>query len=100
MSHGGGLVDGAALTQTVIANTGSEQRSAWSLGIGTFLTLIGASTVFGQLQYALNRVWRVKAAPRAAIATVDVNAVTLFQSRLSQAGPAYTRLAAARLVCP
>jgi membrane protein len=59
--------DGAALTQTVIANTGSEQRSAWSLGIGTFLTLIGASTVFGQLQYALNRVWRVKAAPRAAL---------------------------------
>lgn len=43
---------------------------------------------------------RPKATPRAAIATVDVNAVTLFQSRLSQAGPAYTRLAAARLVCP
>jgi membrane protein len=59
--------EGAALTQTVIANTGSEQRSAWSLGIGTVLTLIGASTVFGQLQYALNRVWRVKAAPRAAL---------------------------------
>jgi membrane protein len=59
--------EGAALTRTVIANTGSEERSAWSLGIGTILTLIGASTVFGQLQYALNRVWRVKAAPRAAL---------------------------------
>jgi len=59
--------EGAALTQTVIANTGSEERSAWSLGIGALLTLIGASTVFGQLQYALNRVWRVKAAPRAAL---------------------------------
>ncbi len=31
------------------------------------LTLLGASTVFGQLQYALNRVWRVKAAPRKAL---------------------------------
>jgi membrane protein len=58
---------GATLTETVIANTGSQERSAWSLAIGAFLTLLGASTVFGQLQYALNRVWRVKAAPRAAL---------------------------------
>ena len=43
---------------------------------------------------------RPKASPRAAIGTVDVVSVTLFQSRLSSAGPAYTRLAAARLVCP
>jgi membrane protein len=33
--------------------------------IGALLTLFGATTVFGQLQYALNRVWRVKAAPHA-----------------------------------
>jgi membrane protein len=58
---------GATLTQTVIANTGGQGRSAWSLAVGAFLTLLGASTVFGQLQYALNRVWRVKAAPRAAL---------------------------------
>ena len=58
---------GATLTQTVIANTGSEERSAWSLALGAFLTLLGSSAVFGQLQYALNRVWRVKAAPRAAL---------------------------------
>ena len=31
------------------------------------LTLFGATTVFAQLQYALNRVWRVKAAPRAGL---------------------------------
>jgi 2'-5' RNA ligase len=36
----------------------------------------------------------------AEIAAVDVAAVTLFQSRLSSSGPAYTRLAAAQLVCP
>ncbi len=57
--------EGAALTSTVIANTGSEERGASSLAIGSLLTLLGASTVFAQLQYALNRVWRVKAAPRA-----------------------------------
>jgi 2'-5' RNA ligase len=31
---------------------------------------------------------------------VDVDRVTLFQSRLSPAGPSYTRLASARLICP
>jgi 2'-5' RNA ligase len=31
---------------------------------------------------------------------VDVDRVTLFQSRLSPAGPSYTRLATARLICP
>ena len=59
--------EGAELTQTVIEHTGSEERSAWSLALGALLTFIGASTVFAQLQYALNRVWRVKAAPRKAL---------------------------------
>lgn len=43
---------------------------------------------------------RPKASQRAALGTIDVVSVTLFQSRLSSAGPTYTRLAAARLVCP
>ena len=34
------------------------------------------------------------------MAAVDVSAVALLQSRLSSAGPSYTRLAQARLVCP
>jgi membrane protein len=59
--------EGAALTRTVIDHTGSEERSAWSLVLGALLTLFGATTVFGQLQYALNRVWRVQAAPRAGL---------------------------------
>jgi membrane protein len=57
--------EGAALTRTVIEHTGSQERSAWSLALGSLLTLFGATTVFGQLQHALNRVWRVQAAPRA-----------------------------------
>jgi membrane protein len=56
--------EGAELTQTVIEHTGSEERSAWSLAFGALLTFVGASTVFAQLQYALNRVWRVQSAPR------------------------------------
>jgi 2'-5' RNA ligase len=34
------------------------------------------------------------------VARVDVGAVTLYQSRLSPAGPSYTALARARLICP
>jgi 2'-5' RNA ligase len=43
---------------------------------------------------------RPRRSPRSAITALDVHSVTLFQSRLSPAGPAYTRLAAARLICP
>jgi 2'-5' RNA ligase len=34
------------------------------------------------------------------VAHLDVGAVTLYQSRLSPAGPSYTALAHARLICP
>jgi membrane protein len=54
---------GAELTKTVIASTQSEERSRWSLLLGAVLTLAGATTVFAQLQNALNRVWHVEAAP-------------------------------------
>jgi 2'-5' RNA ligase len=37
---------------------------------------------------------------RGEVAAIDVAGVTLFQSRLSSTGPAYTRLAVAPLVCP
>jgi membrane protein len=55
--------EGAALAKTVIASTESEERSQWSLLLGAVLTLVGATTVFAQLQNALNRVWRVEAVP-------------------------------------
>ncbi len=59
--------EGAALTQTVIDHTKSQAASLWSLLLGGLLTLFGATTVFAQLQHALNVVWRVKAAPGNAI---------------------------------
>jgi len=59
--------EGADLAETVIANTESEEQSQWSLLVGTGLTVFGATTVFAQLQTALNRVWHVEAAPSNAI---------------------------------
>lgn len=60
-------IEGARLAETVIENTESEARSKFSLAVGTALTVFGASTVFAQLQGALNRVWQVKADPSNAI---------------------------------
>ena len=59
--------EGATLTQTVINHTESQRASLWSLLVGATLTLFGATTVFAQLQHALNRVWRVAAVPGNAI---------------------------------
>jgi membrane protein len=59
--------EGADLAETVIANTESEEQSRWSLLVGTGLTVFGATTVFAQLQTALNRVWHVEAEPTSAI---------------------------------
>jgi membrane protein len=59
--------EGAELAETVIENTESEGQSKLSLLIGSVLTLFGATTVFAQMQAALNRVWRVEADPSRAL---------------------------------
>ena len=43
------------------------QLGHWAGIIGLAVTLIGASTVFAQLQLAINRVWNLRAAPRNAL---------------------------------
>lgn len=55
--------DGASLADTVIENTEGLERSAASLLLGGGLMLFGATTVFAQLQGALNDIWNVKADP-------------------------------------
>ncbi|HEV2540968.1 MAG TPA: YihY/virulence factor BrkB family protein [Frateuria sp.] len=52
----------------VISNAKQRpQLGHWAGIIGLAVTLIGASTVFAQLQLAINRVWKLKAAPRNAV---------------------------------
>ncbi len=61
-----GLVgeSGAEVIQSVIQNA-SQPASGWlSLGIGLVTLLIGATTVFVQLQDALDQIWGVEAKPR------------------------------------
>lgn len=58
---------GVALLETVANNVSSAGSNLSSLIIGILLSLVGATTVFAQLQWVLNRVWQVEADPSNAI---------------------------------
>ncbi|WP_448207312.1 YihY/virulence factor BrkB family protein [Azospirillum sp. sgz302134] len=55
--------DAGKTVQDLIARAGSHGRSVWASAIGIGTIVVGATTVFAELQTALNRVW--KAAPPA-----------------------------------
>src|SRR5690606_36931618 len=59
--------EGAALVRTVIENAERLEQDVVSILLGGGLMLFGATTVFAQLQGALNQVWRVEAAPQNAL---------------------------------
>ncbi len=56
---------GAEVIQSVIQNASEPGTGALSLVIGIAMLLVGASTVFVQLQDALNQIWSVEAKPKA-----------------------------------
>ncbi len=50
---------GAQMAQTMLANAGQGNRGLWATIIGGITLLIGASTIFAQLQSAMNKIWEV-----------------------------------------
>ncbi len=58
---------GADVVATVMDNARELERSVTSLVVGGALMLFGATTVFAQLQGALNQVWHVKPEPSNAV---------------------------------
>jgi len=54
---------GAQTIEMVLSNATERGKSAVSVLIGIVTLLVGATTVFGQLQAALNQIWKVKARP-------------------------------------
>jgi membrane protein len=54
-----GAQAGEAL-QTMIANAGRFEGGAFATAIGLFTLLFGATTVFAELQDALNRIWKAQ----------------------------------------
>lgn len=53
----------ADLVRATVRATEATRTSVWSTVAGAALMLFGATTVFGQLQRSLNRIWRVRTKP-------------------------------------
>lgn len=57
---------GPASTEAILAAAEASQRapeSPWATALGIALVIIGATTVFGQLQDSMNRIWGVRTKP-------------------------------------
>ncbi|MDX1676461.1 YihY/virulence factor BrkB family protein [Arsukibacterium sp.] len=52
----------AGVVQTAVANSQIDQSGIWPALIGILATIVGATTVFAQMQQSLNQIWDV--APR------------------------------------
>jgi membrane protein len=59
--------EGAVVVETLIRNAEQPERGIISMALGFGLIIVGATTVFAQLQSALNQVWNVRAAPANAV---------------------------------
>ncbi|MEX0653585.1 MAG: YihY/virulence factor BrkB family protein [Phycisphaeraceae bacterium] len=56
--------DGAEAVQTVLSHAQQAGGGGVSLAIGLVTLLLGATTVFAQLQNSLNQIWHVQASPK------------------------------------
>jgi membrane protein len=65
MEQLGGLVgtDSARTLQTVLEGLNQPSASAYGTVVGVGVLLIGATTVFGELQNAMDRIWRAPDSP-------------------------------------
>jgi membrane protein len=59
--------DAAAQIQTIIKNAAINGKNGIAAIIGVITLLIGATTVFGEIQDSINSIWGVKAKPKAGI---------------------------------
>ena len=65
-------VEGSEVVQTVLRHASDPEKSAHSVVIGIAVLLLGATTVFVQLQSSLNRIWKVEENPQASMLWVLV----------------------------
>ncbi|TRW24268.1 YihY/virulence factor BrkB family protein [Flavobacterium zepuense] len=56
--------DAAAQIQQVISNMELSGKTTLSLFIGAVTLIVGATTVFGEIQDSINMIWKVKAKPK------------------------------------
>lgn len=70
--------DGAGQIQTIIKNAAINEKSGIAAVIGIITLLIGATTVFGEMQDSINSIWGVKAKPKAGIMKLVMTRVLSF----------------------
>jgi membrane protein len=56
--------NGARGVEKLVGNVAEPSQRSWAAGIGVATFLFGATSVFNELQDALNRIWRAHARPR------------------------------------
>jgi membrane protein len=56
--------DGAAAIEGMVQNASLSGKSFWATTVGVITLVIGATTVFGELQSALDRIWESPAAAK------------------------------------
>jgi membrane protein len=54
---------GANAVRQVIESSRGFGKGLWAVSVGVVTLIMGATAVFGELQYALNRIWDVEAKP-------------------------------------
>lgn len=61
-----GLVgdNAAEQIQTMIRNVQLKEDNTWALTVGIFTLLLGATTVFGDMQNSINKIWEIKPKPK------------------------------------
>lgn len=64
--------------QTIIKNAAINGKSGVAAVIGIITLLIGATTVFGEIQDSINSIWGVKAKPKAGIMKLVMNRLLSF----------------------
>lgn len=67
----------AKAIEAVIANAGERSGSVWAAALGVVTLLVGATTVFAELQRALNAMGRIEAAPSMVSAFVRVRLIAI-----------------------
>src|SRR5690606_32526944 len=61
-----GLVgaNAAAQIQEMLKNVQLKEDNTWALIVGISTLLLGATTVFGDMQHSINRIWEIKPKPK------------------------------------
>ncbi len=75
--------DAALQIQNLVKSASLSGKSTWAMVAGGVTLLFGASTVFAQIQSALNTIWGIKPKPKSGLVKLVINRLLSFSLVLS-----------------